>query len=51
MGLTFKENVDDTRETPVKEIINGLKEFKCDLYGYDPLLRNDKIANFGIKPN
>jgi len=49
MGLTSKENVEDTRETPVKEVINGLKEFRCDLYGYDPLLSNDEIAIFGIK--
>ncbi|MBE3114414.1 MAG: nucleotide sugar dehydrogenase [Actinobacteria bacterium] len=50
MGLTFKENVDDTRETPVIEIISGLKEFKCDIYGYDPLLTKEQIEIFGIKP-
>ena len=50
MGLTFKENVDDTRETPVKEIISGLKEFKCDIYAYDPMLNNEQIESFGIKP-
>lgn len=50
MGLTFKENVDDTRETPVEEIIHGLREFNCDIYGYDPLLSQDQIAGFGVKP-
>jgi len=50
LGLTFKENVDDTRETPVKEIISGLKEFNCDIYGYDPLLTKEQIESFGIKP-
>jgi len=50
MGLTFKENVEDTRETPVKELIKELKEFNCKLYGYDPLLKKDEIESFGIEP-
>jgi len=49
MGLTCKENVADTRETPVKEIIKELKEFGVDIYGYDPLL-DDIEHEFGIKP-
>jgi UDPglucose 6-dehydrogenase/UDP-N-acetyl-D-galactosamine dehydrogenase len=48
MGLTFKENVSDTRQTPVQKIISGLKDFNCDLYGYDPLLDESEIKNFGI---
>ncbi len=48
MGLTFKENVDDTRETPVKHIIKELKEYHCALYGYDPLLSKEDIESFGI---
>ena len=50
MGLTFKENVEDTRETPVIEIIKELKEFKCDIYGYDPLLKEEEINIFDIAP-
>ena len=50
MGLTFKENVDDTRETPTVEIIKELKEFKCDIYGYDPMLTMDEIKSFDVKP-
>lgn len=49
MGLTFKENVDDTRETPVREIIKELKEFKCDIYAMDPLLSKEQIEAFGVK--
>jgi len=49
MGLTYKENVADTRETPVKEIIRELKEYGVDIYGYDPLLGDIK-QEFGIKP-
>lgn len=49
MGLTFKENVSDTRQSPVKEVIKELKEFKCDIYAYDPLLSKDEIGNFDVK--
>jgi len=48
MGLTYKENVADTRETPVKEIIRELKEYGVEIYGYDPLL-GDFGAEFGIR--
>lgn len=48
MGLTFKENVDDTRETPVKHIIKELKEFHCEIFGFDPLLNKEDIESFGI---
>ncbi len=49
LGLTYKENVPDTRETPVRGIIKELKEYGVDIYGYDPRL-NDIEAEFGIKP-
>jgi len=48
MGLTYKENVADTRETPVKQIIKELQEYGVDIYGYDPLL-SDIEQEFGIK--
>lgn len=50
MGLTYKENVPDTRESPVNEIVAELKEFEIDVYGYDPHLSKKEIENFGIKP-
>jgi UDPglucose 6-dehydrogenase/UDP-N-acetyl-D-galactosamine dehydrogenase len=49
MGLTYKENVPDTRESPVKEIVKELKEFGVDIYGYDPLLSKEEIERFGVK--
>ena len=49
MGLTFKENVEDTRETPVVDIIKELKDYKCELFGYDPLLDKKQIKSFNIK--
>jgi UDPglucose 6-dehydrogenase/UDP-N-acetyl-D-galactosamine dehydrogenase len=49
MGLTYKENVPDTRESPVKEIVKELKEFGVEAYGYDPLLSKEEIEGFGVK--
>jgi UDPglucose 6-dehydrogenase/UDP-N-acetyl-D-galactosamine dehydrogenase len=40
LGLTYKENVPDARESPVRRIIKELKEFGVRIYGYDPLLEN-----------
>ena len=49
MGLTYKENVPDTRESPVREMVKELKEFKVDVYGYDPLLSKEEIESFDVK--
>lgn len=49
MGLTYKENIADIRETPARGIIRELKEYGIDVYGYDPLL-DDIETEFGIKP-
>ena len=49
MGLTYKENVSDTRESPVREMVKELKEFGIEIYGYDPLLSNEEIEGFGVK--
>jgi len=49
MGLTYKENVPDTRESPVREMVKELKEFGVDVYGYDPLLSKEEIEAFGVK--
>jgi len=49
MGLTYKENVPDTREAPVVEMIRVLREFGVEVYGYDPLLSLDEVAGFGVE--
>ncbi len=49
MGLTYKENVPDTRESPVREMLKELKEFGIKIYGYDPLLSKEEIKQFGVK--
>ena len=48
IGLTYKENVPDTRESPVREMVKELKEFSVDAYGYDPLLSKEEIKGFGV---
>ncbi len=48
MGCTYKENVPDTRESPVRGIIDVLREYGAGIYGYDPLI-TDGEAEFGIK--
>ena len=49
MGLTYKENVPDTRESPVREMVKELKEFGVEAYGYDPLLSKEEIEGFGVR--
>jgi len=49
MGLTYKENVPDTRESPMRAIVKELKEFGIEIYGYDPLLSKKELKDFGVK--
>ena len=49
MGLTYKENVPDTRESPVRDMVKELEGFGVDLYGYDPLLSKEQIDAFGVE--
>lgn len=43
MGLTFKENVPDTRNSRATDIIQGLKQVRAKVYGYDPLVEDEEI--------
>ena len=36
MGLTFKENCTDVRNSGIQSVINELKKLECKLYLYDP---------------
>jgi UDP-N-acetyl-D-glucosamine/UDP-N-acetyl-D-galactosamine dehydrogenase len=38
MGLTYKENVPEARESPAKELVKELKKYGIDVYGYEMLL-------------
>lgn len=48
MGCTYKENVGDTRESPVRALIAELCEFGIEVIGYDPLVKNGQ-RDLGIK--
>ena len=48
MGLTYKEDVPDIRESPVFEIVRELKAYKIEVFGYDPLLSDELIEQFGV---
>jgi UDPglucose 6-dehydrogenase/UDP-N-acetyl-D-galactosamine dehydrogenase len=51
MGLTYKENVAEYRESPVKDLIQELKNSKVDVLAYDPFLDEAIIkSEFGAKP-
>lgn len=50
IGLTFKENVKDYRNSKVKDLIEELKEYGIEVLGCDPLLDNEIVEKvFGVK--
>jgi len=50
LGYTFKENCADTRNTKVKDIIEGLENFSCKVSVFDPYLTVDMGSNFIDNP-
>jgi UDPglucose 6-dehydrogenase/UDP-N-acetyl-D-galactosamine dehydrogenase len=50
MGLAYKENVPDIRESPSLEIIDCLKEYSIDVYAHDPYLSDEEILELGLTP-
>jgi UDP-N-acetyl-D-galactosamine dehydrogenase len=51
MGLTFKENCSDLRNSGVEKVINELKKFECDLDLFDPLAdREETYKIYNIYP-
>ncbi|WP_330362396.1 UDP binding domain-containing protein [[Clostridium] dakarense] len=52
MGLTFKENCPDTRNTKVIDIIEELKEYGIEVLIYDPVAdEKEAFEHYGIKLN
>ncbi len=55
LGLTFKENTDDIRNSTSLEVINLLAKSKIKIYVYDPIfskklfIKNKKLFNYKIK--
>jgi UDPglucose 6-dehydrogenase/UDP-N-acetyl-D-galactosamine dehydrogenase len=50
MGLTYKEDVADIRESPVERMVEELKDYDVNVYGCDPLLSDSVIKHFGAIP-
>ncbi len=50
LGLTFKEDVPDIRNSKVIDIINELKEYQVDVQIVDPLASADEVqAHYGLQ--
>jgi len=50
LGITFKENVPDLRNTKVVDIIQELEEFGVDVYVHDPLADPEEAhAYYGVE--
>ncbi len=50
LGITFKENCPDIRNSKVIDIINELKEFGCNVDVYDPWADNEEVKKeYGIE--
>jgi UDP-N-acetyl-D-glucosamine/UDP-N-acetyl-D-galactosamine dehydrogenase len=51
MGLTFKENCPDIRNTRVVDLVEEFKGFNCNVDVYDPWVDKDEaVHEYGIKP-
>lgn len=50
LGITFKENCPDVRNTKVVDVIHNLKEFGIDITVYDPWVQADEVrSEYGIE--
>ncbi len=50
LGITFKENCPDVRNTKVVDVINNLKEYGVLVTVYDPLANPDEVAHeYGLR--
>jgi UDP-N-acetyl-D-galactosamine dehydrogenase len=50
MGLAFKENCPDIRNTRVMDLVENLENLKCKVDVYDPWVDKDEAFNeYGIK--
>ena len=50
LGLTFKENCRDIRNSKVADVVRELREYGCDVSVHDPLASSaDAVREYGIK--
>ena len=51
LGVTFKKNVNDTRNSPSKHLIKKLKDMGAEVFAHDPLVSDEEIEKrFCAKP-
>jgi UDP-N-acetyl-D-galactosamine dehydrogenase len=51
MGLTFKENCPDIRNTRVVDLVEEFEDFNCNVDVYDPWIDKDEVIHeYGFKP-
>lgn len=50
LGLTFKENVPDTRNSKVHDVIRKLEKAGCEVVCHDPYLTDDEVTALKMKP-
>ena len=51
MGLTFKEDCPDIRNTKVVDIVKEFKTFECNVDVYDPWVdKSEALNEYGINP-
>lgn len=51
MGLAFKENCPDLRNTRLVDVVNELREYNCEVDVYDPWVSAEEAdEEYGIKP-
>ncbi|MBN2567247.1 nucleotide sugar dehydrogenase [Candidatus Woesearchaeota archaeon] len=48
LGLTFKENVSDTRNSKVADIIRELQRYGVEVFADDPMVPDEELARFGV---
>ena len=48
LGVTFKENVPDTRNTRVVDLVRELESFGCDVVCHDPVAGQDAVERLGL---
>jgi UDP-N-acetyl-D-glucosamine/UDP-N-acetyl-D-galactosamine dehydrogenase len=49
LGLTFKENCSDLRNSKVADVVKELKDFGCDVHVHDPLAEPEQaLHEYGI---
>ncbi|MBI2636165.1 nucleotide sugar dehydrogenase [Candidatus Peregrinibacteria bacterium] len=50
LGLTFKENMPDTRNSKAHDVVHQFQKMGYDTYAHDPYISTEEIVNQNMKP-